>query len=176
MIADNTVPTINITGPSVAQANSSGSAEYTVTYADANFDTATLLDTDITLNTTGGASASKAVSGGPTVWTVTLTNITGDGTVGITVAAGKASDLAGNTDVGASSAVSVIADNTPPTVTITGPPAGNVDGTESLTFTFSDGTIEARISTGTWEVKASGVIIDTLSGWGRPADGNKLYS
>ena len=101
VIADNTPPTINITGPVPAQANSSGSVDYTVTYADVNFSTATLAAADITLNPTGGVTASKAVSGGPTVWTVTLTNITGNGTVGITVAAGKASDLAGNTDPGA---------------------------------------------------------------------------
>ena len=100
MIADNTAPTINITGPSVAQANSAGSVDYTVTYADVNFSTATLVPADITLNPTGGVTASIAVSGGPTVWTVTLTNITGNGTVGITVAAGKASDVAGNTDRG----------------------------------------------------------------------------
>ncbi len=52
---DNTAPTINITGPVPAQANSSGSVDYTVTYADVNFSTATLVPADITLNLTGGA-------------------------------------------------------------------------------------------------------------------------
>ncbi len=75
--------------------------------------------------------------GGTTVWTVTLTNITGNGTVGITVAAGKASDVAGNTDVGASSAVSVIADNTAPTINITGPSAAVAKSGTDVTYTVT---------------------------------------
>ena len=56
---DNIAPTINITGPVPAQANSSGSVDYTVTYADVNFSTATLVPADITLNLTGGVTASE---------------------------------------------------------------------------------------------------------------------
>nr|HPJ39536.1 hypothetical protein [Spirochaetota bacterium] len=169
--ADNTAPTITgISAPSLTIAKNGTDVTYTVTYSGA--DTVTLAAGNVSLNTTGGATATVAVTGAGTVTrTVTLSNITGDGTIGISIAAGTASDTAGNTALGAGPSGTFTADNTAPTVTITAPAAGTWDGTQSLTFTPDDGTTDARISTGVWEAKASGVIINTLNGWGPPASG-----
>uniref|UniRef100_UPI0025D9041F beta strand repeat-containing protein n=1 Tax=Mucilaginibacter sp. TaxID=1882438 RepID=UPI0025D9041F len=95
---DNTAPTITIGAPSQAGIGSgtAGTVTYTVTYADANFNSSTLGTGDITLNTTGASTATVAVSNAGTTSTVTLSNITGVGTLGISIAAGTASDAAGN--------------------------------------------------------------------------------
>ena len=60
----------------------------------------------------------------PAVWTVTLSNPTGNGTVGITVAAGTADDLAGNPATGAGPSATFTVDTVKPVVTITGPLLG----------------------------------------------------
>src|SRR5204862_271937 len=85
-IVDNTPPTVSIGAPS-ATATAAGPVTYTVTYADANFNASTLGVGNITLNTTGTATASIAVTGSGSTRTVTLSSITGDGTVGISLAA-----------------------------------------------------------------------------------------
>ncbi len=100
---DMTPPTVTISAPSVTQISTAGSGTvtYTVTYADANFNTSTLTPAGIALNTTGTATGTVAVTGSGTTYTVTISNITGLGTLGISLAGGYASDLAGNTDAGA---------------------------------------------------------------------------
>lgn len=169
---DNTAPTITISGPSAAIAKNGTNVTYTITYSDTNFNASSLAVGDITLNTTGVANGNVSVDVGTgATRTVTISNITFDGTIGISIAAGTASDTAGNTALGAGPSAVFTADNTAPTVTITAPAAGTWDGTQSLTFTPDDGTTDARISTGVWEAKASGVIINTLNGWGPPASG-----
>ncbi|MEO9851145.1 MAG: cadherin domain-containing protein [Reichenbachiella sp.] len=69
---------------------------YTITYSNAA--SITLADGDITVNTTGDASATAVVSGsGPTTRTVTLTSIGGtNGTFGISIAAGTADNATAN--------------------------------------------------------------------------------
>src|SRR5206468_2184265 len=87
---DNTPPTVSIVGPS-ATPTRSGPVTYTVNYTGAN--AVTLVATGITLNPTGTASAFVAVSGtGSTSRTVTLSSITGDGTLSLSIAAGSATD------------------------------------------------------------------------------------
>jgi large repetitive protein len=56
------------------------------------------------------------VSGSGTTRTVTITNTTGDGTIGISIAAGTASDMAGNTAGAAGPSATFIVDNTPPSI------------------------------------------------------------
>ncbi len=98
LVIDTTAPTINIGSPSVSTiAAGAGSVTYTVTYADTNFDASTLANGNITLNSTGSANATVGVSGSGTTRTVTLSSITGSGSLGITIASGTASDTAGNT-------------------------------------------------------------------------------
>ena len=92
------IPAITISAPSVNTILSgTGQVTYTITYADANFNNSTLTATNITLNSTGSATGTLSVSGSGLADTVTISGITGSGSLGISIAAGTASDLAGNT-------------------------------------------------------------------------------
>lgn len=97
--SDNDPPTISISAPNPAQ-TLAGPIVYTVTYTGA--DTVTLDETDITLNTTGDVTASAVVADlGGGQWSVTLLGITGEGSLGFTIAPGTASDTTGNLADGA---------------------------------------------------------------------------
>src|SRR6185437_6737392 len=100
---DMTLPTATISAPSVSQigGGGAGTVTYSITYADTNFNTSNLTNAGITLNPSGTATGTVAVTGGGTSYTVTISNITGLGTLGITLAGGYAFDSAGNTDPGA---------------------------------------------------------------------------
>ena len=81
---DKTAPGVSIGAPSVSS-TSTGPVSYTITYTGA--DTVTLTGGNVTLNTTGTATGSVAVSGsGTATRTVTISSITGDGTIGISIA------------------------------------------------------------------------------------------
>ena len=109
---DKTGPTVSIGAPSVSDTNT-GPVIYTVTYTGA--DTVNLTTGDVTLNKTGTADGIVSVSNGTTTTpTVTISSITGDGTLGISIAPGTSSDTAGNTDAGAGPSATFIVDNTPP--------------------------------------------------------------
>ena len=71
---------------------------------------------NITLNATGTANGTVAVTGSGLTCTVTISNITGDGSLGISIAAGTASDLAGNMAPATGPSATFIVDNTGPTV------------------------------------------------------------
>ncbi len=142
-IVDNTPPSITIGAPSVA-ATKGGPVSYTVTYADANFSTSTLGTGNITLNATGTATGTVAVSGSGTSYTVTISSTGGDGTLGFTIGAGTATDLAGNTAAASSASATFTVDNTAPTVssiTATTPSNNNPTNATSVgyTVTFSEG-------------------------------------
>jgi len=96
---DNTPPTVAIGPPSVADTNA-GPVDFALTYTGA--DTVNLTAGDVTLNTTGETSGTVSVLDGTTTApTVRVSAVTGDGTLGITITGGAASDLAGNLDAGA---------------------------------------------------------------------------
>jgi hypothetical protein len=116
-LVDTTAPTISIGAPS-ASSTATGPITYTVTYADGAFNASTLAVADITLNKTGTADGNLAVSGSGTTRTVTISSISGTGTLGITIAAGTASDVAGNLAPAssASTTFTVVPANTAPTV------------------------------------------------------------
>ncbi|OWK45225.1 putative internalin [Fimbriiglobus ruber] len=144
--ADNTDPTVSISAPSISFANNASTVTYTITYNDANFASSSLASADVTLNTTGGASATVNVdSGTGTTRTVTLTNVTGDGTIGISLAANTASDEAGNEAPAAGPSGTFTADNTDPTVNISAPSATitNAAGTVTYTITYNDANFAA---------------------------------
>jgi hypothetical protein len=158
---DNTVPTISIGLPSVAS-TSSGPVDYVVYYSGA--DTVTLSATDVTLNRTGSANGTVTVTGsGTDTRTVTISSITGSGTLGISIAADTASDTAGNTTATAGPSPNFYV-NTAPVVasdnaTITvgeGATATNsgtfsdADGNATVTLSASVGTVVADAGTGTW--------------------------
>ena len=113
---DKTRPTVSIGAPSASSVGPGGSVSYTVTYADANFASSSLTTGGISLNTTGGASGTIGLSGSGTSYTVTISSITGAGTIGINVAASTSLDSAGNANLvsAASTTFNVLA---PPTIT-----------------------------------------------------------
>lgn len=92
---DNTPPNAQMGNPSV-NSTSVGPVSYNIYYGDLNLKEITLSLADITFNKTGTANGTLSLSHSGNVYTVTISNITGSGTLGISVAAGTASDLAGN--------------------------------------------------------------------------------
>ncbi|MFC1461936.1 FG-GAP-like repeat-containing protein, partial [Verrucomicrobiota bacterium] len=152
---DNTAPSVAISDPSTSL-TASGPVNYTVTYSGA--DSVSLATNDVTLNPSsppsggyaaasrtgpstgllrlrsaqvraGTANGTVSVSGSGTgTRTVTISGITGDGTLGITVAANTAQDTAGN-EAGSVTGTCFSVDNTAPSVTIT-------STTESTVNTF----------------------------------------
>jgi LPXTG-site transpeptidase (sortase) family protein len=167
---DNTAPTVTIGAPSVALTNT-GPVDFAVTVAGAN--TVALTAADVTLNTTGTATGTIVVTNGGTANpTVTISGITGDGTIGISIAAGIASDTAGNTSAAAGPSATFTVDNTTPIVTIGAPSValtntGPVDfavtvvGANTVTLTAADVTLN---TTGT----ATGTIVVTNGGTANP--------
>jgi hypothetical protein len=95
ILIDTTPPSIVVSAPS-ATSTISGPVTYTVTYSDAHFNASTLAAGNVTLNKTGDANGSIAVSGSGTTRNVVVSNVTGNGTLGISIAAGTATDTAGN--------------------------------------------------------------------------------
>ncbi len=95
LIVDTAAPTVTISDPSLGSA-STGPVSYTVAYADPTFAASTLTGGNITLNRTGTANGTVAVTGSGATRTVTISSIVGIGTLGISLAAGTASDGAGN--------------------------------------------------------------------------------
>ncbi|MCE9565608.1 MAG: hypothetical protein K8U57_26600 [Planctomycetes bacterium] len=115
-LIDTTLPAVSISPPS-APAATTGPITYTIIYADTNFNANTLTTADITLNKTGTANGTVSVSGGSGAsQTVTISNITGTGTLGISLAAGTASDTAGNLAPAAGPSATFNVVNIPPTV------------------------------------------------------------
>ena len=92
---DKTAPTVTIGTPSLST-TTTGPVTYSVPYADANFSASTLTTSNITLNATGTATGTIGLTGSGTSYTVTLSSITGVGSLGISIAAATATDLAGN--------------------------------------------------------------------------------
>ncbi|MBL9182540.1 MAG: choice-of-anchor D domain-containing protein [Verrucomicrobiaceae bacterium] len=142
IVIDTTAPTIGIGSPSQSSiVAGAGSVTYTVTYADTNFNASTLANGNITLNTTGTASGTVNVSGSGLTRTVTISSITGVGTIGISIASGTASDTAGNVApaAGPSGTFSVTAP--PPSgVTPLGTPVSQYATGSTLSYTVDAGT------------------------------------
>ena len=137
-VVDNTAPTVAISAPTPAL-TAAGPVTYTVTYTDPNFNTSTLAAGNITLNKTGTANGVVNVSGSGNVRTVTLSGITGDGTLGISIASGTATDTAGNPAPAAGPSATSVVDNTGPTVAISAPtPALTAAGPVTYTVTYTD--------------------------------------
>ena len=134
---DNTLPTMAISLPSVIIAKTGASVTYTVTYNSA--DAITLADGNVTMSVTGDASGTVAVSGsGLTTRTVTISSLSGNGTLGISIAAGTASDLAGNSAAATGASSTFTVDNTLPTLAISGPsPAAILRSTGTVTYTVT---------------------------------------
>jgi hypothetical protein len=129
-------PEIAVGAPSVS-ATRHGPVTYLVTYTDAS--AVTLTAGHVSLVTTGDATGTPSVSGtGTAQRTVTVNNITGDGTIGIAIAAGTAQDAAGNQALTASGATFTV-DNTGPGVNLSAPSLTESTGQDvTYTVTFTD--------------------------------------
>jgi hypothetical protein len=120
LTVDNIPPSISISAPSVSYVKSGQQVTYTITYYDLNFYMCSLAVGNITLNTTGTAAGSKAVTGSGnsstgTTRTVTISNITGNGTIGISIAMGTAADIANNRAPAVGPSATFTVDNIAPT-------------------------------------------------------------
>jgi outer membrane protein assembly factor BamB len=130
---DSLAPTLSIGSPS-ATVTKSGPVTYAVTYTGA--DAVTFADANVTLNKTGTANGTVTVSGtGTTTRTVTISGITGDGTLGISIAAGTASDSAGNLAAAGGASGTITVDNTAPAVNAGGNQTKNTIFTQTATAT-----------------------------------------
>lgn len=162
-VIDRTAPTVSISNPS-AVTTKNGPVSYTVTYADANFSSSTLATGNITLNRTGSANGTVAVSGTGTTRTVTISSITGEGTLGISIAASTATDTAGNSALAAGPSALVTVDATAPTITIAAPSATRTrNGPITYLVTYADANFNSStLSTSNITLNSTGTASGTL--------------
>jgi len=141
-VVDASKPTVSISGPSAAIATAGDSVSYTITYTDAHLASVTLTSAGITLKRTGTAKGTVQVTGTGNTRTVTITNITGDGTLGISVKAGTAVDVSGLKSLATGPSVSFAVDNGAPLVLISPPKSAAVGGTADFIVTISDVSLQ----------------------------------
>jgi formylglycine-generating enzyme required for sulfatase activity len=153
---DNTAPTLTIIGPS-EEATGQGPISYAAVYDGADF---LHLSVDhIALLTTGTATGVVTID----EFLVTISSITGEGSLGISIAAGASSDLAGNTDVGAAPSETFVVDNTPPSLTIGSPSVPNTSvGPVHFDLTY-DGTSTVNLTPADVTLLSSGTAIGTVT-------------
>src|SRR5690606_26187669 len=133
----------------------------------AGADTVSLTAADVLLHRTGSAQGTVSVSGsGTSTRTVTIAGITGDGTLGISLAAGTAADAVGTLAAAAGPGAAFTVDNKGPDVVLGAPSvsataAGPVTfavgyaGAASVTLSASDVTLH-RTGTATAKVGIAG--------------------
>lgn len=142
-------PAIAIGAPSLPLTGSEA-VTYTVTYTGA--DVITLAAAHVTLNPTGTATGQVQVAGAGSTRTVTISGITGDGALGLTIAAGSAADLAGNPAASITGAAFMV-DNSAPAVD------AGADQARKATFTQSGTASDASTITYAWsKVAGAGTI------------------
>jgi hypothetical protein len=113
---DTEKPEISIGAPSVSVTDT-GPVDFSITVSGA--DSVNLTTGDVTLNATGTAAGDVSVTSGTTNNpTVTISNTTGDGTLGISIAAGVASDISGNDNILTGPSTTFFVDNTAPVLTL----------------------------------------------------------
>ncbi len=110
---------------------------------------------DVTLGGTAGATTAN-VTGGPSTYTVSVSGMTGNGTVTASIAAGAATDAAGNASVASTSTDNVVTyDNSAPTVTIN-QAGGQADPTNGASILFTVVFSEAVTGFATGDVTLGG--------------------
>jgi len=134
------VPKLRISSPSQAVTNT-GPVTYTLTYTHA--DTVTLAPENVALNATSTVSVTDpvVVSGtGASTRTVTISGITGNGTLSISIAAGTARNVVGNTATAAGPSAAFTVDNIRPTVSMSTPSRNSTSASRiPMTVIFSEG-------------------------------------
>ncbi|HEX9047110.1 MAG TPA: hypothetical protein VF988_08785 [Verrucomicrobiae bacterium] len=110
LVIDTAPPSLTIGAPS-RTATRTNTVSYAVTYWEPNFNVSSLSPGAISLNSTFTANANVNVAGFGSNYLVTLSNFSGHGTLGISIAGGTAMDLAGNVASGAGPSASFIVDS-----------------------------------------------------------------
>lgn len=135
VVIDNLPPGISIGSPSAA-ITSTAPVSFPITYIGAG--TVTLAPGDVTLIKTGSANGTVGVTGsGASARTVTISGISGSGTLAISIAAGTASDVAGNFAASHAASATFDVDNTSPTVTAITPATTGPTNAGSVSFSIS---------------------------------------
>lgn len=178
---DLTPPGISISTPSPASTNT-GPVNFTVTYTD--FNNITLAPGDITLTGTGGVTGTiNIVSVTPSERTVVISSLVNTGTLGISIAAGTATDSAGNSALAAGPSAEATVLGGPPTIsisaasathTMTGPVTFTVTygGATAVTLATGDITLNTTgTATGTVAVSGTGLVTRTVTISGISGDG-----
>ncbi|RYU91630.1 T9SS type B sorting domain-containing protein [Mucilaginibacter terrigena] len=171
---DRTNPVVNIGAPVHAGvADLTDQVDYALNYTDANFNFSTLSTGDITLDKTGTADGTIQLNGSGTAYTVSVTGITGSGTLGFSVAANTAQDIPGNlADAGGPSAKIFVGalSNLTTTANLFGPTfdplttggytasVGELITSTTVTPTAADAgtTLQVRVNGGTYAAVTSG--------------------
>ncbi|NBX24262.1 MAG: hypothetical protein EBR52_09245, partial [Microbacteriaceae bacterium] len=126
-----TAPTITIGSPSRSVVAPGYTVTYMVTYSGYSSTSLSL----VTVNGSG-ASASASVSGAGSSYVVTLSSITGSGTLSFTIPAGSATNYGASAPSATSSTVTV--DSTNPTITSPSVPTLGNTATPTISFTLSE--------------------------------------
>ncbi len=137
---DETAPTVNLDDRVGSTPNNASSDQFTVVFSES---VSGVSATSFTLAETGTVGGSIATVGGSgTTYTVTVNNVTGDGTLGLNVKSGGngIEDAAGNEPGGFTSGQTYTIEHTPPSVTSieTVQASSNSGGTEQFAVTFSE--------------------------------------
>ena len=158
---DTTKPVVAINGnASVSYANSSTTITIPLKVTDltSGIDTNTFTDSDITVKvgtTTVTPTKSlkyNSVSNGVYSYTLTLSGVTGNGALNLSVGAGMVVDKAGNKNNTASISTNVIIDNTAPTLEITGTNGTTYKKESDATITLKD-TGGSGLTAGSYTIK-----------------------
>ncbi|WP_102126511.1 PxKF domain-containing protein [Deinococcus planocerae] len=120
---------------------------------------------DVSLTGTANLSGARVtVSGGPRVYTLSVSGVTGSGTVSASVAANGATDATGNPNTASTSTDNTVTyDGTAPTITLTSPTEGAISTlgqTVNAAYTCTDAGSGLASCVGT---VANGTPIDTAS-------------
>src|SRR5687767_7527970 len=145
-------PSVTINqGASQTDPTSTSPILFTATFSEAVTGFAT---GDVTLSGTAGATTA-VVSGGPTVYTVSVSGMTTSGTVIASINAGVAIDAGSNPNLASTSTDNTVTYDTPPTVTIN-QAAGQADPTSASPILFTVTFSEAVTGFATGDVTLSG--------------------
>mgnify|MGYP001431320176 CR=1 FL=1 len=157
---DKTGPGVSIGTPS-ASSTITGPVDFTITYTGAS--AVTLATGDVTLNTTGTATGTIGVSGtGTATRTVTISSISGDGTIGISIAAGTATDGLANSAAaaGPSTTFNVVS---LPTVAIGAPSVtSTMGGPVDFVLTYTNAT-SVNLTAGDITLNATGTAAGSVA-------------
>jgi len=132
-VLDQSAPQVTLSSD-VAAIGAAGTAVITLAFSEAPAGV-----TAASLTTTGGTIGALVATADPTVYTAVFTAEAGyNGAVGVTLAAGSYTDVAGNAGVGGA-LTGLVVDTIAPTLVITSSTdAVNSAGTALITFTFSE--------------------------------------